>query len=83
MPSYQVYQAWYAGLLVNKNQTNGISYAVLVYAIIAIIGLWIGTHLASFPGIYWAVNVFVFSGLSQTLYLRYSYKKIGYNNGKI
>ena len=83
MPSYQVYQAWYAGLLVNKNQTNGISYAVLVYAIIAIIGLWIGTHFASFPGIYWAVNVFVFAGLSQTLYLRYSYKKIGYNNGKI
>jgi hypothetical protein len=56
---------------------------VLLYAIIAIIGLWIGTHFATFPGIYWAVNVFVFAGLSQTLYLRYSYKKIGYNNGKI
>jgi len=77
MPGYQAYQAWYSGLLVNKNQTNGISYAVLVYAIIAIIGLWIGTHIATFPGIYWAVNVFVFAGLSQTLYLRYSYKKLG------
>jgi len=77
MPGYQAYQAWYSGLLVNKNQTNGISFAVLIYAIIAIIGLWLGTRLATFPGIYWAVNVFVFAGLSQTLYLRYSYKRIG------
>tara|TARA_S200000501_G_scaffold331396_1_gene333367 strand:- start:3646 stop:3879 length:234 start_codon:yes stop_codon:yes gene_type:complete len=77
MPGYQAYQAWYSGLLVNKNLTNGISFAVLIYAIIAIIGLWLGTRLATFPGIYWAVNVFVFAGLSQTLYLRYSYKRIG------
>ena len=77
MPGYQAYQAWYSGLLVNENQTNGISYAVLVYAAIAIIGLWIGAYFATFPGIFWAVNVFVFAGLSQTLYLRYSYKKIG------
>jgi hypothetical protein len=77
MPGYQAYQAWYSGLLINENKTSGISYAVLVYAIIAIIGLWIGAHRATFPGIYWAVNVFVFAGLSQTLYLRHSYKKIG------
>ena len=77
MPGYQAYQAWYSGLLVNKSQTNGISFAVLIYAIIAIIGLWLGTRFATFPGIYWAVNVFVFAGLSQTLYLRYSYKRIG------
>ena len=77
MPGYQAYQAWYSGLLVNENQTNGISYAVLVYAAIAIIGLWIGAYFATFPGILWAVDVFVFAGLSQTLYLRYSYKKIG------
>ena len=77
MPGYQAYQAWYSGLLINENKTSGISYAVLVYAIIAIIGLWIGAHHATFPGIYWAVNVFVFAGLSQTLYLRHSYKKIG------
>lgn len=77
MPGYQAYQAWYSGLLINENKTSGISYAVLIYAIIAIIGLWIGAHRATFPGIYWAVNVFVFAGLSQTLYLRHSYKKIG------
>ena len=83
MPGYQVYQAWYSGLLVNNNQTKGISTAVMIYAVVAIIGLWIGTHIATFPGIYWAVNVFVFAGLSQTFYLRYCYKKLGDSNGKI
>ena len=83
MPGYQVYQAWYGGLLVNNNQTNGISKAVMIYAGAAIIGLWIGTHIVIFPGIYWAVNVFVFAGLCQTFYLRYCYKKLGVNNGKI
>jgi len=83
MPGYQAYQAWYSGLLVNNNQTSGISQAVMIYAGVAIIGLWIGTHIATFPGIYWAVNVFVFAGLCQTFYLRYCYKKLGDNNGKI
>ena len=55
----------------------------MIYAVTAIIGLWIGTHFATFPGIYWAVNVFVFAGLSQTFYLRYCYKKLGDSNGKI
>ena len=83
MPGYQVYQSWYSGLLVNQNHTQGISQAVIIYAVLAIIGLWIGTYIASFPGIYWAVNVFVFAGLSQTFYLRYCYKKLGDSNGKI
>lgn len=83
MPGYQVYQSWYSGLLVNKNHTQGISQAVVIYAVLAIIGLWIGTYIASFPGIYWAVNVFVFAGLCQTLYLRFSYKRIGIIHGKV
>lgn len=83
MPGYQVYQSWYSGLLVNQNHTQGISQAVIIYAVLAIIGLWIGTYIASFPGIYWAVNVFVLAGLCQTFYLRFSYKKIGIVDGKV
>ena len=75
MPGYQVYQAWYAGILVHRNQTKGISEAVMIYGSLALIGLWIGTQISSFPGIYWAINVFVFSGICQTFFLRYRYKR--------
>ena len=75
MPCYQVYQAWYAGILVHHNQTKGISESVMIYAGLALLGLWIGTQISSFPGIYWAINVFVFSGLCQTFFLRYRYKR--------
>ena len=76
MPGYQVYQSWYAGLLVHHHQTKGISEAVMIYASLAIMGLWIGTRVADFPGIYWAINVFIVAGLSQTFFLRYRYKRI-------
>ena len=76
MPGYQVYQSWYAGLLVHHHQTKGISEAVMIYASLAIMGLWIGTRVTDFPGIYWAINVFIVAGLSQTFFLRYRYKRI-------
>ena len=65
MPGYQVYQSWYSGLLVNQNHTQGISQAVVIYAVLAIIGLWIGTYIASFPGIYWAVRMEVSKKISR------------------
>ena len=76
MPGYQVYQAWYAGTLVHHNQTKGISESVMIYAGLALLGLWIGTQISTFSGIYWAINVFVFSGVCQTFFLRYRYKRI-------
>ena len=76
MPGYQAYQAWYAGLLVHHHQTKGISKAVMLYASLVIIGLWIGIQVVDFPGIYWSINVFVFAGLCQTFFLRYRYKRI-------
>ena len=76
MPGYQVYQAWYAGILVHHNQTKGISESVMIYAGLALLGLWIGTQISTFSGIYWAINVFVFSGVCQTFFLRYRYKRI-------
>lgn len=76
MPGYQVYQSWYGGMLVHHHKTRGISEAVLVYVSMALFGLWLGTKLATFPGIYWTINVFVISGLCQTFFLRYRYRRI-------
>jgi len=76
MPGYQVYQSWYGGLLIHHNQTKGISEAVIIYVCIAILGLFLGSHFAKGPGIYWAINIFVISGFCQTLFLRYRYKGI-------
>ncbi|MBT4317767.1 MAG: hypothetical protein HOD52_01650 [Candidatus Marinimicrobia bacterium] len=76
MPGYQVYQSWYGGLLVHYRETRGISEAVMIYVGLALLGLYLGTHFASVPGIYWTINVFVISGLCQTFFLRYRYKGI-------
>ena len=76
MPGYQVYQSWYGGLLVHHHQTRGISEAVMVYVCLALAGLWFGAQYATVPGIYWTINVFVFSGLCQTFFLRYRYRGI-------
>jgi hypothetical protein len=76
MPGYQVYQSWYGGLLVHSHETRGISEAVMIYVSLALLGLYLGTHFASGPGIYWTINVFVISGLSQTFFLRYRYKRL-------
>jgi hypothetical protein len=76
MPGYQVYQSWYGGILVHYHKTRGISEAVLVYVIMALFGLWLGTQVATVPGIYWTINVFVISGLCQTFFLRYRYRRI-------
>jgi len=76
MPGYQVYQSWYGGLLVHYHETRGISEAVMIYVSLALLGLYLGTHFASGPGIYWTINVFVISGLSQTFFLRYRYKRL-------
>jgi hypothetical protein len=76
MPGYQVYQSWYGGLLVHYRETRGISEAVMIYVCLALLGLYLGTHFAIVPGIYWTINVFVISGLCQTFFLRYRYKGI-------
>ena len=76
MPGYQVYQSWYGGLLVHHHQTRGISEAVMVYVCLALAGLLFGTQYATVPGIYWTINVLVFSGLCQTFFLRYRYRGI-------
>jgi len=76
MPGYQVYQSWYGGMLVHYHETRGISEAVIIYVGLALLGLYLGTHFASSPGIYWTINVFVISGLCQTFFLRYRYKRL-------
>jgi len=76
MPGYQVYQSWYGGLLVHNHRTRGISEAVIVYVSLALTGLWLGSQYSTVPGIYWTINVFVISGLCQTFFLRYRYKRI-------
>ncbi|MDP6338757.1 MAG: hypothetical protein QF842_00320 [Candidatus Marinimicrobia bacterium] len=76
MPGYQVYQSWYGGLLVHYHRTRGISEAVMVYVGLALLGLLLGAQFSTVPGIYWTINVFVFSGLCQTFFLRYRYKGI-------
>jgi hypothetical protein len=71
MPGYQVYQSLYQGLMVHHRRTRGVSEAVALYVVIALVGLFIGSRHADIPGIYWALATFVVAGISQTLWLRY------------
>ncbi|MCH2112229.1 MAG: hypothetical protein MK213_05165 [Planctomycetes bacterium] len=69
MPGYQVYQSWFQGILVHARQTRGISEAVVLYAVLAITGLYLGTLYSQGAGILWAVVTFTVAGLCQTAWL--------------
>lgn len=69
MPAYQALQSWYSGVLVHARTTAPITEAVVLYVCIAAVGLWLGTEVATIPGLYFALGVFIVSGVSQTLWL--------------
>jgi len=69
MPAYQALQSWYSGVLVHKRATRGITEAVALYVLIALVGLWSGVKWSSLPGLYFAVAVFVCGGIAQTCWL--------------
>lgn len=70
MPGYQVYQSLYQGLLVHQKRTRAVTEAVALYALLAVVGLAIGTQFATMTGVHFALLVFVTCGLMQTAWLR-------------
>ncbi len=69
MPAYQVLQSWFGGRLVHAHRTRGITEAVTLYVIIAVIGLTTAAKISPWPGIYVALSIFVTGGLCQTAWL--------------
>ncbi|WP_145198773.1 hypothetical protein [Planctomycetes bacterium Poly30] len=72
MPAYQVAQSWFQGLLVHRQETRGITEAVLLYFVIAFVALRLGIAYADdlgLNGLSWTLMSFVAAGILQTLYL--------------
>ncbi|MBC8404437.1 MAG: hypothetical protein H8E15_04370 [Planctomycetes bacterium] len=79
MPAYQALQSWYGGILVHARQTRGITEAVVIYVIVAVIGLTTAARYSSYPGIYAALAIFVLGGLCQTAWLAWRSKNLGHS----
>lgn len=72
MPSYQVAQSWFQGLLVHAHQTRPITEAVLIYFALAWGLLEVGVLMAEglgVSGLNWTLVTFVIAGLVQTSWL--------------
>lgn len=69
MPAYQVYQSLFQGRLVHAKRTRGITEAVALYVVTALIGLQVCVWWGAFPGIFAALTVFSIGGILQTLWL--------------
>lgn len=69
MPAYQVLQSWYGGMLVHARRTRGITEAVAIYVVIAVIGLTTAARMSPYPGLYVALSIFVCGGVCQTAWL--------------
>lgn len=72
MPSYQVAQSWFQGLLVHAHQTRPITEAVLIYFALAWGLLEVGVLMAEglgISGLNWTLVTFVIAGLVQTTWL--------------
>ncbi len=69
MPTYQALQSWYSGVLVHVRQTRAITEAVAIYVLITVLGLSAGAYWSPWPGLYFAIAVFVLGGVCQTLWL--------------
>lgn len=69
MPAYQAYQSLFQGRLVAAKRTNGITEAVVIYVVIALIGLFAGAQFSTITGLYWAMLSFVCAGICQTCWL--------------
>ncbi len=72
MPSYQVAQSWFQGLLVHAHQTRPITEAVLIYFALAWGLLEVGVLMAEglgVSGLNWTLVTFVIAGLVQTTWL--------------
>ena len=71
MPAYQALQSWFQGVLVHERKTRGITEAVLLYVIVAVVGLAAGVAWSGWTGILFAVCTFVVGGLLQTAWLAF------------
>lgn len=69
MPAYQVLQSWFGGMLVHARKTRGITEAVAIYVVIAVVGLTAAAKLSPWPGVYVALSIFVTGGICQTAWL--------------
>lgn len=69
MPAYQALQSWFQGQLVHEQRTRGITEAVVLYASVALLGLWAGAQWGTMVGIYFSLCVFTTGGILQTLWL--------------
>ena len=69
MPAYQALQSWYQGQLVHAKRTRGITEAVSIYAVTALVGLWAAARWSGATGIYAALTVFTVGGVLQTAWL--------------
>jgi len=71
MPGYQCLQSWYQGVLVHRRRTRGVTEAVVLYLVVASLGLGLGVWVGSVRGISWALCAFTAGGIAQTLWLRH------------
>jgi len=76
MPGYAVAQSLFQGQLVHARKTKAITHSVLIYAITASAGLFLGATLDNTPGIIWAIATFTTAGILQTLFLRYHSRRL-------
>lgn len=69
MPAYQVYQSLYQGALVAAKRSRPVTEAVVLYLVLAMIGLGIGVSSGAWTGLYAALVAFNVAGIAQTIYL--------------
>lgn len=69
MPLNQILQSWFGGILVKSGRTRGITEAVGLYALAALVGLWAGVELQRSNGLYWTIASLSLAGLVQSVWL--------------
>lgn len=71
IPAFNVWQSWYQGVLVHGRKTGGITEAVMIYLIASTVLLSAGAVWGQVIGLYYALAVFIFSVVVQTIWLGY------------
>ncbi len=69
MPAYQALQSLFQGRLVHAKRTRGVTEAVAIYVVCALLGLQLVVAWGRFPGILAAISAFTCGGIVQTLWL--------------
>ncbi|MGC9356412.1 MAG: hypothetical protein ACP5GX_01010 [Anaerolineae bacterium] len=69
LPAIAVLQSWYQGIIVNSEQTRGITEAVVLYLVVVAGVLWGGVLWGQITGTYVGLAALVIAGLAQTVWL--------------